>query len=94
MKIIHNPMLKVSKVKRSKYPSRTEANEGCDVCPICGESRSIFDNLKTTGEFKGVSKTMYATYIGGLFTPTTYADFYHCNTCGARWRSDRWEIDI
>ena len=67
---------------------RDIANIGCNVCPCCGERRTIWDWAKVGGSMYGISSTQSTSYVGFLFPKVVYTDCYSCATCGAEWESD------
>lgn len=64
--------------------AKAEANKGCNICPFCGESKSMFDYVGQGIMNKGI--------VCGLYTYNDWngkrKDNYQCRTCGAEWESD------
>lgn len=84
MKITYDP-------RNGNEDAKKKANEHCDVCPICGETRSF--GVSDECKFYGILHTGYRSDIKGFFrTRTIYADIYVCHTCGARYESDEYEV--
>ena len=87
--------MKITKhADRVKYLKevKEKANEGCNVCPCCGETRTFWECCKTPGKSQGVSYGYCVTWVT-LF-PRCKAwrkDCYSCDTCGAEWESDKYE---
>lgn len=69
------------------------ANIGCNVCPCCGETKSMFEyfdeGIYNKGIFSGISKTLTK---GILKLKVMEVDCYKCETCGAEWESDPYEV--
>ena len=70
------------------------ANIGCNICPCCGEKKSMLEYVKEGISNKGiVSGLVSTTWTKGLFKfKHMQADCYKCETCGAEWQSDPYEI--
>lgn len=83
--------------EEAAYNSRREiANIGCNKCPCCGETKTLSEYFKEEGVLKGISGGIYKSwYEGGLFRKSRHmrSDCYTCNTCGAQWESDPYEIN-
>lgn len=72
--------------------AREIANTGCDKCPNCGETSGFFTNLKY-GQKGGIMSAGYKSYCKGIFKMKVYRiDRYVCQTCGAGWESDPYEV--
>lgn len=68
------------------------ANNGCDVCPCCGETKSIRDYMDKRIFFKGIKhSTPYCIDKGFIRIKQFYIDRYECLTCGAKWESEPYE---
>lgn len=80
-------------IKQSKKERKdiiVKANEGCDVCPCCGESKKYIEYLRQGIVNKGISKLPRNFRKYSLFK-TEVADHYECKTCGAEWRSEYYD---
>ena len=69
------------------------ANRGCNVCPCCGETKTVMeyfnDEVLHKGIFGGLTCKSWAK---GLFRlKYMQTDCYSCETCGAKWESDPYE---
>lgn len=70
-------------------PSREVANIGCDVCPCCGERKSIFDWMEDGYYDRGIMGGIAKEYTAGVFqNKNMRIDAYRCYSCGAEWESD------
>lgn len=74
---------------------RIIANRGCDVCPICGETKTLGQYIsKESIVLKGISGGTHKTKVKGIFnTHVMHADCYHCLTCGAEWESEWYYVN-
>lgn len=71
---------------------RLKANEGCDVCPCCGEVLSTFEYIKRGKMDKGILTGLYKSYSKGIFKMKYMRiDCYHCLTCDTEWESEPYE---
>ena len=69
--------------------NKINANNGCNNCPRCGETRDFI--LEGNG-IKGISQGTYRTYIEGFFKMKSMrVDCYTCHTCGCEWESDPYQ---
>lgn len=76
--------------------AREIANAGCNKCPCCGETKTLSEYLKKEGVLKGISGGIYVSWFETrLFGKSRHmrSDHYICNTCGAQWKSDPYEIN-
>lgn len=69
------------------------ANLGCNICPCCGEAKTVMEyfneGIRNKGIFGGL---VCKTLAKGLFRPKyMQADCYSCYTCGAQWESEPYE---
>ena len=72
---------------------REKANQGCDICPCCGESKTYFDYLEEHVEGKGIIDDSRKVFTKGLFKKKIMQiDCYTCHSCGAEWQSDPYEL--
>lgn len=66
---------------RAKSDAREKANEGCGVCPCCGNAverpRYNYLQVMPTGRFR---------------TATMQIDNYSCPECGAEWESEPYPV--
>lgn len=70
--------------------AKAKANEGCLICPCCGESK--FTTEYSMSENKGILAGLQRSWVEGLFhMKNMCCDVYHCYTCGAEWESDPYE---
>ena len=68
---------------------RKIANEGCNVCPCCGENKDYSDYLEKGISNKGIIGPMQFTDATGFFNiKIIHYDKYECLTCGAEWESE------
>lgn len=88
MKITKNAQTAIATKRRKEL-----ANEGCQTCPCCGESKTFLQYLKENQGFKGVSCGTCRTWVSGIFHPRhMQVDLYVCYTCGAEWESEPYKI--
>lgn len=69
------------------------ANLGCNICPCCGETKTMMEyfneGVLNRGVFGGL---VCKTWAQGLFhTKHMQVDCYSCETCGAQWESEPYE---
>lgn len=70
--------------------NRKKANEGCNVCPGCGEDKPW--RLTKKGNIKGIVTGRPRYWEQGFFKPKHIkVDRYHCATCGCDWESEPYE---
>lgn len=68
------------------------ANDGCNVCPCCGEAKSWVDYTKEGILEKGVMKGTCKTWVEGIFHMRNMkCDCYKCYSCGAEWESEPYQ---
>ena len=69
------------------------ANQGCYICPCCGETKSFHDYVTESGIFKGILDVTCRNYCKGFFKMKyMQVDCYKCETCGAEWESEPYEV--
>lgn len=92
MKITKNPNIKTKEETR-----REKANEGCYVCPVCGESELLDNDMSFFQDTYRLYQSGYRPHPqNGISSFTIYnlfkssRDKYKCYTCGAEWESERW----
>lgn len=84
MKITKNPN-KLSIFEQNKI----KANDGCDRCPVCGETRQwFFDGERSYGISDGIYREFHK---GFFFIKSIRVNCYHCDTCGAEWESEPYQ---
>lgn len=85
-----------------EYTIRREekANKGCNICPICGETRRSTTTIRIPGCPKGETTIKTKGIIRHPMIPSRYSkklnkhyvyDRYEC-PCGAIWRSEEYLI--
>ena len=71
---------------------KAAANEGCDVCPCCGENRKMSECISAGSKKQGIDHCGVTVWTTGLiFTKNMAKDRYCCLSCGAEWESDAYE---
>ena len=81
MKITKTP----DDIKKFEYRKQV-ANEGCNKCPCCGETRSFNYH---SGKVTGIDSPVCTIRCKGFFNIKFYKiDKYKCFTCGAEWESE------
>lgn len=80
---------KFSDLRSICKPSRDVANQGCNVCPCCGEVKTIFEWFEAGESEKGIMGGIQKEYSGSTTDGEhIYIDAYLCYTCGTEWESD------
>lgn len=71
---------------------RAKANEGCSVCPICGETHA-YNSERINGLHKqtGLLKQFHSREVLEWFT-WKKVDYYFCYTCGSEWTSEPYKF--
>lgn len=78
-------------VSRLEFCKRV-ANEGCQRCPCCGETKSMLYYMSKGVHNKGILDGITKTYSTGfIFSKDMKIDCYSCCTCGAEWESEPYE---
>lgn len=85
--------MKITKTNKdviNRNHRKSLANEGCDKCPCCGETKELrFDYENGT---TGIDSGMRRDWREGFFKPKHMrVDCYTCHTCGAEWESEPYE---
>ena len=85
MKITKTP----EQIKREQA-IRDKANEGCHVCPCCGESKTDIEYAMNEHRYdKGISVSTAEEWEERFFNLRVHKiDQYRCKTCGAEWESE------
>lgn len=81
--------MKITRTPRDieeKELERQKANEGCDICPCCGEDKS-WDFSLEKGE-TGIYHSTDTRLKGGFFSRYYTVDMYECSKCGTKWESE------
>lgn len=85
-------IVKTAKKHKGYNLQKQKANEGCMICPCCGETKTVDYYINKGKGIKGISGGIYSTQTSGLFnTKVLRVDHYVCNTCGAEWESEPYE---
>ena len=74
--------MKITKTasKAAEYKRNQEiANAGCDVCPCCGETKSVMPTAQISW-LKGFLRMKHMR-----------CDYYICRKCGAEWESEPYQ---
>ena len=84
---------KTNKEVLNRNIRKERANIGCDVCPCCGENKTFSEYLNEDVYDKGINDTICKNYCVGLFKMKhMQIDCYKCETCGAEWESEPYEL--
>lgn len=76
-------------VERLEYNKKI-ANEGCELCPDCGENKSF--RVTKKGRIKGIREMSPHVWMEGFFKIRYMRrDRYYCHTCGCQWESEPYE---
>ncbi len=70
---------------------RQTANQGCNICPCCGETMDILEAIKNGYALKrGIISHIVEVPKKNRWFSQKYelVEKYHCNKCGAEWESD------
>lgn len=72
---------------------KAAANDGCNVCPCCGEAKSWSDYMKEGILNKGImAGFINKTWVEGVFRMRNMkCDCYKCYSCGAEWESEPYQ---
>lgn len=79
---------------QARNERRRKANEGCGVCPCCGETKNHFYyKCRNIWDRRGIDYGLTAKrWTKGIFIKRHMRiDVYHCGTCGADWESNPYE---
>ena len=69
------------------------ANIGCKVCPCCGETENALEYISEGIYNKGIFSGVTRTFTKGIIKlKVMEVDCYKCETCGAEWESDPYEV--
>lgn len=83
---------KTSKECRNEYYVREKANEGCYVCPGCGNTKvmNLFDVVsENVPREECITRMTFRTERSTLFTfKSGSIDKYSCGRCGTEWESE------
>ena len=84
---------KTNKMHNGAIARRTIANKGCDVCPCCGENKDAVEYMEEGIFNKGIFSGIVKDYCKGFFKMKyMQIDCYSCETCGAEWESEPYEV--
>lgn len=75
---------------------RAKANEGCNVCPECGETREYREKWFSSKKY-GIKKAPFPKYVH-LTSAISDAicgatDTYHCYSCGCEYESELYKTE-
>ena len=88
--------MKITKTNKDANNSKIRkeiANQGCNKCPCCGETRSFYEAMEKGGKFQGILNATCKNYCKGIFKMKyMQIDCYKCETCGAEWESEPYEV--
>ena len=79
---------------RAQKERQQKANEGCLVCPCCGEEHTrAYYQVKNIWDRRGIDYGLTERHWAkGLFKQRHMkVDCYSCGTCGAEWESEAYE---
>ena len=72
--------------------NKAKANAGCNVCPCCGETKSVMEYFSYGITNSGISSGTHKCWCEGFFRiKHMKVDCYSCKTCGAKWESEPYE---
>lgn len=91
--------MKVTKTRaqaEAEAAERAKANEGCNICPECGEdwhSKELYMEAPPRCD-EGIELSYTRTYVSMERGRRYWAvDCYRCKTCGAEWESEPYPTD-
>ena len=76
--------------EKERLERKMQAIIGCDVCPVCGETRDAINVRVETGEYGGVCCSTIERCAGLFILKVFRKNVYKCRTCGSEWESDEW----
>lgn len=84
---------KTSNEAKTLEDRKALANIGCYTCPCCGETKLSIEYFAEGVLHKGLIVGICRTWAKGLFKfRYMRVDCYYCDTCGAKWESDPYEV--
>ena len=79
---------------QAEAAERAKANEGCNICPECGEDWPVSELYmetppRTTQGIEQCHTRTFVRMIGGYWA----VDCFRCRTCGAEWEGEPYKVD-
>ena len=89
--------MKITKTRaqaQEEAAERAKANEGCDICPECGETWPAAELYmeappRRNQGIEGPSQRTFPRMARGYWG----VDCYRCKTCGAEWESEPYKVE-
>ena len=81
-------IIKTSDDAIKEKAARAKANEGCSICPCCGNSKLVKPFEKPLSQIEQNDGIVMYTYGAEDFWKIGKIDSYTCNKCGAQWESE------
>lgn len=79
------------RIPREGEMSRAKATSGCDTCPICGQSRNLWEACVLNDLAGGYVDSYELERTKGIFRIKVYKKIHYvCHTCNTEWDSDEW----
>lgn len=88
-------IVKTASETPAEIMKREKANEGCSICPCCGEDMDSLEAIKGGHGLKRVitPRIVEVSKKEGWFSQEYKLEYklvkkYHCSKCGTEWESD------
>lgn len=83
---------KTADVVASLEARKAAANQECQKCPCCGETKTIMEYLREGTFNKGISSGCVKIWIEGFIKLRSMkSDLYKCYSCWAEWESEPYQ---